>query len=226
MHDAFLAMLDRLRRDHPEVTFQIDETNDYRLFPYESVSRGPTWFQNGTPSPERLLHNVWNLSPYVPAFALGQHMLGGRQWTQWPVDTLMAAALPTHLTVFSDLREIPDEVIDRAAPWVAFYREHRAAFGQLVFPLLDDPLEGGWTALQSWNPDQGFGALLAFRQDSEAATRRIALRDVPGGRTFALRAAPGGELVGTVTSQQLRDGIDVTIPEPRGARVLLIEAQS
>ena len=36
-HDAFVAMLDRLRADHPDVTFQIDETNDYRLFPFESV---------------------------------------------------------------------------------------------------------------------------------------------------------------------------------------------
>ena len=48
-HDAFVAMLDRLRADHPDVTFQIDETNDYRLFPFESVTRGPTWFQNGGP---------------------------------------------------------------------------------------------------------------------------------------------------------------------------------
>jgi hypothetical protein len=32
-HDAFVAMLDRLRADYPDVTFEIDETNDYRLFP-------------------------------------------------------------------------------------------------------------------------------------------------------------------------------------------------
>ena len=52
IHDAFVAMLDRLRADHPDVTFQIDETNDYRLFPFESVTRGPTWFQNGGPPVE------------------------------------------------------------------------------------------------------------------------------------------------------------------------------
>jgi hypothetical protein len=226
MHDGFVAMLDRLRADHPGVTFQIDETNDYRLFPYESVSRGPTWFQNGAPGPERLLHNLWDLSPYVPGFAIGQHMLGGDQWRQYPVDTLMAAALPGAITVFSDLRRVPAEVIDQAAPWVAFYREHRDAFGQLLLPLLDDPLAGGWTALQSWDPERGYGALLAFRQESDEATRRIALRDVPPGRTFTLRAAPGAETVGTVTSAQLREGIDVTIPDKRGARVLLVEAQS
>ena len=45
--EAFVAMLDRLIADHPDVTFQIDETNDYRLFPFESIARGPSWFQNG-----------------------------------------------------------------------------------------------------------------------------------------------------------------------------------
>ena len=42
-------MLDRLQAKYPDVTFQIDETNDYRLFPFESVTRGPSWFQNGSP---------------------------------------------------------------------------------------------------------------------------------------------------------------------------------
>ena len=60
--EALLAMLDRLQAKYPDVTFQIDETNDYRLFPYESVSRGPSWFQNGTPESDQLLHNLWNLS--------------------------------------------------------------------------------------------------------------------------------------------------------------------
>ena len=36
--DAFVAMLDRLRADHPAVTLQIDETNDYRLFPFASTT--------------------------------------------------------------------------------------------------------------------------------------------------------------------------------------------
>ena len=105
--EALLAMLDRLQAKYPHVTFQIDETNDYRLFPYESVARGPSWFQNGSPEYHQLLHNLWNLSPYVPAWSLGQHFLGGRAWEKHPVATLMAAALPSHLTFFSDLRESP-----------------------------------------------------------------------------------------------------------------------
>jgi len=220
--DAFVAMLDRLRRDHPQVTLQIDETNDYRLFPFESVARGPSWFQNGSPGPDRLLHNLWNLSPWVPSFSLGQHFLGGRQWEGHSVDTLMAVALLSHLTFFSDLRQVPAEVIDEAAPWIAFHKRHRNLLDGVVYPLLDDPLGGGWTALQPWDPERGEGALLAFRQGSAEATRRIALRNVPPGRTFELRRAPDDSPAGTVTSEELRNGIDVTIADPRGAAVLLI----
>jgi hypothetical protein len=223
MHDRFVAMLDALQAKHPHVVFQIDETNDYRLFPFESVSRGPTWFQNGAPDPDRLLHNLWNLSPYVPAHALGQKALAGEPWKRWPVDTVMATALLSEIMFVSDLRTMPEDVIAAARPWVDFAKAHRADLDGVVFPLLDDPLARGWTALQSWDPERGRGALLAFRQDAAEPTRTIALRAVPPGRTFTLRAAPGGEVVGTATSAQLRAGLPVTIDQPRGARVLLVE---
>jgi hypothetical protein len=92
----------------------------------------------------------------------------------------------------------------------------------VVYPLLGDPLEQGWTALQAWDPRRGEGALMAFRQDSGEASRRIALENVPPGRTFELVSAPDGAVVGTATSAELEAGIDVSIPEERGARVLLI----
>jgi alpha-galactosidase len=221
-HDAFVAMLDRLRADHPDVTFQIDETNDYRLFPFESVTRGPTWFQNGGPSVDRMLHNLWNLSPYVPAFALGQNALANEDFGRHPIDTLMAAALLSHITFFHDPRRLPDAVIDRVGDWTAFYDQHRDELGGVVYPLLDDPLERGWTALQAWDPDAGTGALLAFRQDSADDQRRIALENVPPGGVFELVSAPDGATAGTATSEQLRTGVEVRIPEAEGARVLLI----
>ena len=222
MHDAFLEMVDRLQRDHPEVTFQIDETNDYRLFPFESIARGPSWFQNATPGPERLLHNIWNLSPYVPGFSLGQHVLGGRAYERYPVPMLMAAALPSHITFFSDIRELPASVVEAARPWLAFYRRERDSLVQMAYPLLEDPLEARWTALQPWDPDAGRGALLAFRQDAPEAAKTIALRNVPPNRRFDLFRGPDGRHAGTVTSAELTRGIRVELPEKRTARVLLI----
>ncbi|MFL5781504.1 MAG: alpha-galactosidase [Thermoleophilaceae bacterium] len=222
-HDAFVRMLDRLRRDHPDVVFQIDETNDYRLFPFESTARGPTWFQNGYPDVAHLLHNLWLLGPYVQSYTIGQHLLGGDSWKEEDVDTLMAAALPTAITLWTDLRKLPAPVIDRAATWLRFYKRHRDSFSLATYPLLSDPLGKGWAALQEWDRDAQRGALLAFRQDAGAASRRIALRGVRPGLRFLLSEAPTGRAVGTVTSAQLTRGIDVTLPAKGKSRVLLIE---
>lgn len=230
-HDAFVAMVDRLQADYPDVTFQIDETNDYRMFPFESIARGPAWFQNGSPTYSQLLHNLWNLSPYVPSYYIGQHFLGNRtELNSIPIETLMAAAMPSHLTFFSDIREKTTKgnlgtspaVIDAAAPWVQFYRANRDLLGGMTYPLLADPIEGGWTALQPWDPEEGRGALLAFRQGSEDATKKIPLENVPAGMTFDLIEAPSGENFGTATSQQLTEGLEITLPQKHTARVLLI----
>lgn len=226
-HDRFVRMLDQLRAAHPGVTFETDETNDYRLFPFESTSRGPTWFQNGAPDPMRLLHNLWDLSPWIPASALGQHFLGDVRGPADPAagDLRMAVAMLSHPTFFSDLRRYDPAVLDRAAQWLAFRRAHLDAFTGVVYPLLADPLEGGWTALQSWNPDTASGALLAFRQGASTDTVRIALRNVPRGRTFDLVDVPSGAVVGTATSAELSAGLPVTITAPQGQRVLLLHAR-
>ncbi len=220
--DAFVAMVDRLRADHPGVTFQIDETNDYRLFPFESVMRGPSWFQNGSPSYDRLLHNMWNLSPFVPTDSLGQHVLGGGAYQSVPVDTLMAAAMPSHITLFSDLKEIPDTVLAAAAPWLTFYEQHRELLGGMAYPLLDDPLGGGWTALQPWDTARNQGSLLVFRQGAPEPTKRVALRGLPADGTYQLIEAPTGTIARTATAAELRSGIDITLAAPHTAKVLLI----
>ena len=220
--EALIAMLDRLQSDHPGVTFQIDETNDYRLFPYESVARGPSWFQNGSPDYHVLLHNMWNLAPFVPSWSLGQHFLGGKAYEKHPVATLMAAALPSHMTFFSDLRELPASVIEEARPWVRFYKRNRNLLTQLTYPLLSDPVHRRWTALQSWDPERARGALLAFRQEDERSSVRVRLRNVPRHRRFVLRRGPDGKRIGTVGSRRLRHGFRVALAEKDTAHVLLI----
>ena len=225
--DAFVAMLDRLRADHPAVTFQIDETNDYRLFPFASVARGPSWFQNGSPTPDRLLHNLWNLAPWIPTESLGQHFLGGKQYEKHPVATLMAGALLSHPTFFSDLRGVPAPVLEQAAPWSRFYAAHRELLTEgVTYPLLADPLDKAWTALQTWDPEQARGALLVFRQQATSPTTTVPMRGIPDGKVFDLYEAPTGALVGTATSAELQSGLTVDLPQIDTARVLVIRAQS
>jgi Melibiase len=221
--EAFMAMLDRLRGDHPDVTFEIDETNDYRLFPFESVARGPSWFQNGNPVPRHLLHNLWNLSPFVPTFSLGQGFLGNSgARLEHGVDTNMAVALLSHMTYFGDLRHISDADISAARPWTDFYRDNRDVLGHAVYPLLDDPLDDGWTALQSWDPEKGEGVLLAFRQNDERSSVTIPLANIPASRRFDLSIAPTGETLGTYSSEQLSNGIEINLNEKKRARVIVI----
>ena len=212
--DAFVAMLDRLRADHPAVTLQIDETNDYRLFPFASTTRGPTWFQNGNPEPDVLLHNLWNLAPYVPAYAIGQHVLGGDAWKRHPVSTLMAAALPSHISYFTDIRTLPDDVIDEAGVWIDWYKANRSLFTDgVTYPLLGDPLEHGLDRAAVVEPRAAARARCSRSARTARRRRaRIALRNVPDGRTFASRARPTAPWLGTVTSAQLREGIRVADP--------------
>ena len=224
-HDRFLALIDKLRVEFPDVAFAIDETNDYRLFPFESVLRGPTWFTNGGPTVAQILHNTWNLSPWIPAFALGQKLFTGSQRDQ-PVATSVASTLLNEPMITQDIRPSRDPyfgtIASEARTWLDWGKAHRAEYlSGVTYPLLADPLGGKqWTALQNWNPDTGRGALLAFRQDDERGSVQIGLRNVPEG-TYQVRSAPDDALVGTYTAAQLREGLTVTLPV-RGAKVLTL----
>ena len=139
----------------------------------------------------------------------------------------MAAALPSHISYFTDIRTLPDHVMDRAGEWIAAYRANRSLFTDgVTYPLLRDPLERGWAALETWNPDRGEGALLAFRQQGAEAVTTIALRNVPARRRFRLTSVPSGERLGRATSARLRSGLRVEIPEKGGAQVIAIRPQS
>jgi hypothetical protein len=220
--ESFTHMMDRLIADHPEVTFQIDETNDYRLFPFEALARGATWYANGGPKANEALHNLWELAPYVPPYALGQAVLGGDRGKR-STDYLMAVALASHMTFFTDLKTLSPEEVATARKWVDIYHAHRDQLSTFTYPLLADPLPGNnWTALQPWNPDTGRGAILVYRQDSPDTSKTIALKGIRGGGTYRLTDAETGETFGTFTAQQLRSGVEVTLPDRFTAKVLLI----
>jgi hypothetical protein len=222
--ESFMAMLDRVLADHPEVTIQMDETNDYRLFPFEALARGPTWYQNGSPEPRASLHANWLLAPWLPPYALGRAALRSGDLDTWPVDYQMAVALLSHITFFNDLTEIPEAARPRIRAWMDYYRQHREHFAGFTYPLLDeDPYAGtGWAAFQPWNPETGRGALLVYRQDTEEGSRVIRLRNLPEGR-YRLLEAPGETQRLEADAAQLRQGIEVSIPARHSARVFRIE---
>lgn len=227
--DAFVEMVDRVLAARPDVTIQIDETNDYRMFPYESVARGPSWFLNGSPTYTEALHTLWNLAPYVPGSSLGQATISnGGDVSARGIDTLMAAGLPSHLTIWTRIdTAFSAAQRARAKRWTDFYKAHRSSLATFAYPLLNDPRTGGWTALQTWNGEAHSGFVLAFNQGAPNATQKIALRGlgvVADGAPFRLTAHHPGDAtttdLGIVTAAALRAGIDVTIGTPHGNAVI------
>jgi hypothetical protein len=225
--DAFVDMVDRVLAARPNVTIQIDETNDYRMFPYESVARGPSWFLNGSPTYTEALHTLWNLAPYVPGFSLGQATISnGGDLNARGIDTLMAAGLPSHLTIWTRIdTALTTAQRARAKRWIDFYKAHQDDLATFTYPLLNGPRTGGWTALQTWDGDAHRGFVLAFNQGAPNATQKIALRgleNVTG--SFQLTLHHPGEgtstSLGTVSAAGLRAGIDVTIGTPHGNAVI------
>ena len=220
--EEFVAMLDRVIAAHPDVTIQIDETNDYRLFPFESVARGPSWYANGQPRPNEALHNLWVLAPYVPGFTIGQGTLG-RPVEDWSTDYQMAVALGSHLTFFSDVRDWDDDRIDTARRWTDLYHRFEDRFTGMTYPLLDDPLSGAsWAALQNWDLDAQRGVLLAYRQGDPSASVEVPLRGIRQDR-YELRDPFTLERVDLVTGEELSSGYEVSTADTDEAVVLLID---
>lgn len=225
--ESFMAMLDRVLADHPTVTIQMDETNDYRLWPFEAIARGPTWYQNGSPTPNDALHTNHVLAPYIPLFALGRNGVRLGDLENFSPDYQMAVALLSHMTFFNDLRQLPESLIPVIRKWVDYYKAHRTDLAQFAYPLLDeDPFSGdNWAAFQTWNPETARGALLVYRQDAAEDRRTIRLRNVPDGQ-YRLLEAPEEKTVLEFSAQQLREGIEIAVPAQRSARVLRIERKS
>src|SRR3954452_16947453 len=59
---AFVDIVHRMQEHNPGVTFELDETNDQRAWPFESAEIGPSWFDNGhlhgSGPVEKLLHDI------------------------------------------------------------------------------------------------------------------------------------------------------------------------
>lgn len=244
-HDAFFEVVDSLVDDYPGVGFGLDETNDYRAFPFESILRGPTWFQNGNPKPDEALHNVWTLAPYVPGRAIGQAVTIRPELSPDPVlnqrliDERMAIGLTHHMTFWTDIRELTGRtaVLERVKAWTDFAKTHRD-LARFAYPLLEDPLlfgaakETRWGGLQPWDPATRSGYALLYRFSAANAQQTVAFRAMPEGTLFSVTDALAGTLLETgqcslpkttFGSHELRAGITVTIGAPHGVCLLRIQ---
>lgn len=225
-HDAFFDEIASVSAGlGGAVGLGMDETNDFRGFPFESMLYGPTWFQNGNPPADALLHNLWTLAPHVPGFAIGQAVTIRPGLSDAEIDERMAVALGSNITFWTDIRDLEGRtaILDRVRAWTDFARSHPSLRG-FAYPLLADPLgRQRWSGLQPWDRDLDRGFAMLYRFDSPEDTTVVGFRGVRDSATYRVTDERSGEWLGDFSGTTLRAGIPVTILRPKGVRILRIE---
>jgi hypothetical protein len=227
--DAFVALVRRFQTNHPGITFELDETNDQRSWPFESVAIGPSWFDNahthaGSTKQSKLLHDIWTAAPWIPPSSIGFGTYDDTLKDPYTVDYLFPMSMLSHITFWSDLRNLTPEQRADTAWWIRWYKAHRADLDGLVYENLDkDPLDGkGWAAFQPWTGKRG--ELFAFRQADGPDTQRIKLYGVSAKRSYTVTNVRTGESLGTFSGKALAEaGLPVTLAQPHSAAVLAID---
>jgi hypothetical protein len=226
--EAFVQLVRRMQRAHPDVTFELDETNDQRAWPFESAALGPSWFDNahtheGSTKQSKLLHDIWTAAPWLPPSSIGFGTFDGTLGGDYTVDYLFPMSMLSHITFWTDLRNLTPEQRADTAWWIGWYKAHRPALDGLVYENLDrDPLDGkGWAAFQPWTGKRGY--LFAFRQADGPDTQAIPLHGISRARDYTLTNVRTGETLGTFSGATLADpGAPITLGAPYSAAVISI----
>jgi hypothetical protein len=225
--DAYVAWVREQERRHPGVSFELDETNDQRLWPLRSVALGPSWFDNGhlkgSSYPARLLHDIWSAAPWIGPSTLGFGTYDGTLAPPYTADYLMPIALLGHVTFWSDLTRLSRAQADETAWWIAWYEAHRQALAGLAYEdTAADPLDGSsFAAFQPWSGDHGF--VFAFRQGGSARDVTIPLQGLRSSESYRVSTVRSATVLGTFTGAQLERGLALTMPERYSALVLSLE---
>ena len=227
--DAFVALVRRFQAAHPGVTFELDETNDQRGWPFESVALGPSWFDNahthaGSTKQSKLLHDIWTAAPWLPPSSIGFGTYDDTLAGPYGVDYLFPMAMLSHITFWTDLRGISPADSAETSWWIGWYKAHRADLAGLVYENTSaDPLDGkGWAAFQPWHA--GHGYLFAFRQADGPDSQDIKLYGLRASSNYVVTNVQTGQALGTFSGGELMgSGLPVTLAQPYSAAVLSID---
>jgi hypothetical protein len=224
--DAFVSLVRSFEARHPDVTFELDETNDQRAWAFESAALGPSWFDNGhlhgSAAVPKLLHDVWSAAPWLPPSSIGMGLYDGTLQAPYTPAYLMPLALLSHVTFWTDLTTLSSSDAAETAWWTGWYAQHRDDLGGLVYEdTAADPIDGtSWVALQPWS--DGHGYLFAFRQGGGPDSTAIALHGVDAGRNYRLTDVRTGADLGTVAGSALANGLPITLA-PFQAQVIAVQ---
>jgi hypothetical protein len=226
---SFVSLVHQMQQRHPNVTFELDETNDQRAWPFESAEIGPSWFDNGhlhgSGAVPKLLHDLWTAAPWVPTSTIGMGVYDGTLQGSYAgvagVDALMPLALLSHATFWTDLTLLTTDEQAETAWWLSWYHAHSVQLGPAVYELTgQDPINGtSWAAWQSWTGTSGY--VFAFRQSGGPDTTSLVLHGVNAATSYTVTNVRTGAVLGTYTGAQLTAGLPVTLA-PYSAAVLSV----
>jgi alpha-galactosidase len=230
--DAFVAMVRGFETQHPGVTFELDETNDQRAWPFESAAIGPSWFDNGHTGggglPANLsyvskeLHDLWSAAPWLPPSSIGFGLYDDYLKPPYTARYLMPMALLSHFTFWTDLTKLSAADAVETRWWTSWFEAHRAGIPRFTYEdTAGDPADGtSWVGLQPWSGDSGY--LFAFRQGGPSATEAIRLQGLAAGHLYALTDVRTGTSLGTHSGLELAQGLGVTLPSRFSSEVISI----
>jgi hypothetical protein len=217
--DAFVDVVHRMQQQNPGVTFELDETNDQRAWPFESAQIGPSWFDNGhlhgSGPVEKLLHDIWDAAPWVPTPSIGMGLYDGTLTGAYNgrsgVDFLFPLAMLSHITFWTDLTKLTTEEQSETAWWISWYKAHRDSFGGTTYELTStDPLDGkSWAAWQPWNGTSGY--VLAFRPAGAPAATTVSLQGLSASKRYRLTDVHTGDVLTVAKGADLMRGLPLTL---------------
>jgi hypothetical protein len=226
---AFVDVVHRMQQQNPGVTFELDETNDQRAWPFESAQIGPSWFDNGhlhgSGPVEKLLHDIWSAAPWMPTRSIGMGLYDGTLAGAYDgvsgVDFLFPLAMLSHITFWTDLTQLTPAEQDETAWWISWYKAHRDGFGSSTYELTgSDPIDGkSWAAWQPWTGSSGY--VLAFRPSGAPAATTLALQGLSPSTHYRLTNVRTGKVLTVRSGGDLMAGLTVTQP-PASALVLSV----
>jgi hypothetical protein len=236
--DAFVDWVHTQQLHHPSVTFELDETNDQRAWPFESAAIGPSWFDNGhlhgSMQASKLLHDTWTAAPWLPTSGIGVGSFddiladgcgpeGAKPKEPCSAAYLAPLMLLGHITFWTDTTTLSAADVTEIAWWTAWYKQHRDELRGAVRELTPgDPIDGTSSSVfQTWQ--DGHGLLFGFRQRYVEPNQRVTVQGVDPATTYTVTDVRTGEVVTTATGAALAAGYDVSLPGEWTARVLSID---
>ncbi|HWC35675.1 MAG TPA: alpha-galactosidase [Mycobacteriales bacterium] len=223
--DAFVSMLKRMENRHPHVTFELDETNDQRLWPFESEARGPSWFDNNhdhhISQVSELLHDLWSAAPWLPTQTLGIGSFDSEAIAEKRTASfLMPLALLSHITFWTDFTKLTASQQRTIRWWNHWYAGHRGGFGTLDYELTtaDPASRKNWLVLEPSHDGDAY--IFAFRQATRSSTIRVHVQGLDPHAHYVVSDARTERVLAQDAGHALQRGLTIHAPTQYSARVL------